>query len=67
MNFFVRLPNALVILVDKYDQLPREYYVYTIIALMLNSSMNPIFYALTNPKFQKGYLNILDIIMCRKT
>jgi hypothetical protein len=37
----------------------------SIIALMLNSSMNPIFYALTNPKFQKGYLNIFDIIMSK--
>ena len=60
------LPYALVIMIDFEDNLPREYYVVTMLLAVLNSTLNPIFYGLTNPKFKHGYRNVVSLILYRK-
>jgi hypothetical protein len=41
---------------------PAGVYMYTLLAAHLNSTFNPIFYALFNPSFKKGYLLVFKCI-----
>ncbi len=59
------LPYALVIMIDFDDKFSINLYVWTMFLAICNSTMNPIFYALTNPKFQLGYKNVFNLILFR--
>ena len=60
-----RIPAALVFIIDADNKFPDYYYTYTLLLALSNSSLNPIFYALTNPNFQKGYWNVWKIMRCQ--
>lgn len=40
---------------DYKDNLPRTAHMFSMSAAHLNSSLNPLLYAICNPQFQKGY------------
>ena len=54
----------MIVMLDYGDRLPRSVYMFTMAVAHLNSSMNPLLYALTNPLFQKGYGVLLRKMVC---
>lgn len=60
------MPYALTITLDFNDKLPNAAHMYPLLIAHANSSLNPILYALTNPKFQRGYRSLLNWIVCAK-
>ena len=53
-------------MIDLEDKWQREYYVYSMLFAILNSTLNPIFYGLTNPHYQHGYMHVLSLISCHR-
>ncbi len=51
---------------DHDDSLPNSVYAFSMLIAHLNSSFNPILYALFNPQFQRGYKKFL-ICLFKKT
>lgn len=60
------MPYGLIVMIDFSDQLPRTAHMYPLLLAHLNSSLNPILYALTNSNFQRGYKNLFYCIFKRK-
>ena len=58
------MPYAVITIYDFSDSLDRSVYIYSMLIMILNSSLNPIFYGLTNPQFQKGYKKLFYIMGC---
>lgn len=56
------MPYAVLTIYDFADELDRSVYIYSMLIMILNSSLNPIFYGLTNPQFQKGYKKLFYIM-----
>lgn len=52
---------------DYQDKLPRTAHMFSMSAAHLNSSMNPLLYAIYNPPFQKGYKLFLRKLFCKKS
>ncbi len=48
---------------DPADRLPRVAHIYSITLAHFNSSFNPIFYAIFNPAFKRGYLIFLSKVL----
>jgi hypothetical protein len=53
-------------MIDSEDKWSNEVYVYSMLFAILNSTLNPIFYALTNPNYQRGFMNVFSLICCHK-
>lgn len=53
-------------MLDFNDLLPNAAHMYPLLIAHANSSLNPILYALTNPKFQRGYKNLFRKLICKK-
>ena len=49
---------------DAHDKFPAEAHVYTMLFAHLNSSLNPVLYAVSNPVYQKGYKNFIRFLFC---
>ena len=64
--FFIRLPYGVVVIWDEHDTFPKTAHVYTMLFAHLNSSLNPLLYAISNPLYQKGYVNFLYWMICKK-
>ena len=60
------MPYGVVVMSDFRDILPRTSHMFTMLLAHMNSSMNPILYALTNPAYQRGYKMLFSIIFFRK-
>lgn len=60
------LPYGLVVMTDFGDKLPRTAHMYSMLIAHLNSSLNPVVYAISNPLFQKGYKNFFSLVFCFK-
>ena len=57
---FIRLPYGLACIFDFENKWPRSIHIYTMLFAHINSSLNPLVYAFSNPLFQKGYKNIFN-------
>ena len=66
MFIICALPYGLVLLIDVNNKLPRTAYMFPGLMLHLNSSLNPILYALTNSQIREGYYNLLFFLFNRK-
>ena len=53
---------GLAVMSDWQYKFPAPVYMYTLLAAHLNSTFNPIFYALFNPSFKKGYFMIFECV-----
>ena len=52
---------------DFQNKWPRTVHMYTMLFAHMNSSFNPIVYAISNPLYQKGYKNLFKkIFFCKK-
>ena len=60
-----RIPISVVFLADFEDQLPISAHVFTNLPAHLNSALNPIFYAIFNPKMKQGYVRFIHLMICR--
>ena len=58
------LPYGLIVMTDFDNKLPRSAHMYSMLLAHLNSSLNPIVYAISNPLFQTGYKNLFKILFC---
>ena len=47
------------LLIDTDDVLPTEVHMYLFVLAHLNSALNPIFYAVFNPKIKQSYKHFL--------
>ena len=54
----------MIVMLDYADRLPRSAHMFSMVVAHLNSSMNPLLYALTNPLFQKGYGVFIRKLLC---
>ena len=54
----------MIVMLDFQDKLPRSAHMFSMAIAHLNSSLNPLLYALTNPLFQKGYKVFIRKIFC---
>lgn len=50
-------------MIDHGDNFPPGAHAYTMALAHLNSSFNPILYAIANPAFQRGYKQFLCLIL----
>ena len=50
------------LLADTDDVLPKEMHMYLYVLAHLNSAMNPIFYAVFNPKIKQSYKCFLNYV-----
>lgn len=57
------LPHAIVVMVDYQDRWPRPVHMFSLVLAHFNSSLNPIFFALSSKNFKKGYRNFLQLIL----
>lgn len=62
-NFNLRIPVAIVLLIDENDTLPNTAHTFTNLPAHLNSALNPIFYGLFNPTMRNGYNKILKMLL----
>lgn len=53
-------------MIDSEDKFPRGAYIYSMLFAILNSTLNPIFYALTNPRYQRGFVDVFSLMSCGK-
>lgn len=58
------LPYGIIVMVDYDDKLPRSAVMFTMTFAHLNSSLNPILYAIFNSSFRRGYVNLFNRICC---
>ena len=59
------LPYGLITIFDHADTLSRPFHSVPIAIAHFNSTLNPIFFAMSNAKFKKGYVNFIQIC-CKK-
>jgi hypothetical protein len=57
---------GIILLVDLEDYLPITAHAFTNLPAHLNSAINPIFYAIFNPKIREGYMMFLYAITFKK-
>ena len=57
-------PYALMCLIDRYDQVPKEVYTFGVLMAHTSSTLNSILYAVTNKGLRKGYKKFI-CIACR--
>lgn len=62
----LRLPYGMIVMTDYADKLPRTAHMFSMEIAHLNSSFNPVLYAIFNPAFQRGYMLVFRMIF-RKT
>ncbi|RNA16468.1 melatonin receptor type 1B-B-like [Brachionus plicatilis] len=60
------MPYGLVVMTDYQDRYYRTAHMYTMSIAHLNSSLNPILYAVFNPAFQKGYVNFFRLLTFKR-
>jgi hypothetical protein len=60
------LPYGIIVMSDYHDQLPRTAHMFSMLLAHLNSSLNPLLYAIFNPGFQRGYLTFFRVLILRK-
>jgi len=60
------LPYGLILLIDLENKLHRTAFMFSLLLLHLNSSLNPILYAFTNTQIREGYLNLFYFLFNRK-
>nr|QVK45857.1 G protein-coupled receptor [Proales similis] len=66
MLFFVCwVPFGFIVMIDFHDQLPMTVHAYFMMFAHLNSSLNPVLYAVCNPAFQRGYKQLILRLICR--
>ena len=53
-------------MIDFQNNWPRTVHMYTMLFAHMNSALNPVLYALSNPLFQRGYVNLLKMLFCIK-
>ena len=58
------MPFGLVVLIDFDGKLPRSVVLYTVALAIINSSLNPIIYAIFNSNFRSACLNLFKKICC---
>ena len=58
------IPYGLVVLVDFDGKVPRNVVLYSIALAILNSSLNPIIYAIFNSNFRNSCVNLFNKICC---
>ncbi|XP_053385999.1 melatonin receptor type 1A-like isoform X3 [Mercenaria mercenaria] len=54
------------VLIDRYDEWPKQVYVFGTLFGHSNSCMNPIIYAYFNERFRRGYKVFIKKLCCRK-
>ena len=59
-----RIPISVAFLAGFDDKLPIAAHVFTNLPAHLNSALNPIFYAVFNPKMKQGYARFLRLLIC---
>ena len=65
MLFFVCwIPFGFLVMIDFADKAPRGAVMFTMTLAHLNSSFNPIVYAVSNSNFQNGYVALFRRIVC---
>ena len=57
---------SIIFIIGKDDQLPIPAHAFTNLPAHLNSALNPILYALFNPKIKEGYFKLLNYIFCNR-
>ena len=55
----------MIVMLDYSDSLPRSAHMFSMAIAHLNSSLNPLLYAMTNPLFQKGYGLFIRKLLCK--
>ena len=58
------LPYGLIVMTDFQNKLPRSALMFTMTFAHLNSSLNPILYAIFNSSFRRGYAILFNKIFC---
>ena len=58
------MPFGIVLLLDFDSKLPKSVVVYSIALAILNSSLNPIIYAIFNSNFRNSFVNLFKKICC---
>jgi uncharacterized protein with PQ loop repeat len=61
------LPYGIIVMIDFHDNLPRTAHMFSMLLAHLNSSLNPVLYAIFNPGFQRGYMTFLRVLILRKS
>ena len=56
----------MIVMTDYADRLPRSAHMFSMEIAHLNSSLNPLLYAIFNPAFQRGYMTVFRTILGRK-
>ena len=57
------VPYGFIVLIDYEDRLPRSTVMFTMTIAHLNSTLNPLLYAIFNPSFRNGYINLFKAIV----
>ena len=60
LYFLCWIPLSIVLLIDTEDQMSTAMHMYIFVLAHLNSAMNPIFYAVFNPKIKESYKRFLN-------
>ena len=55
-----RLPYGLAVMADFSNKWPKAVHMYTMLFAHMNSALNPLVYAVSNPLFQRGYKNLFN-------
>ena len=61
------LPYGIIVMIDFEDRLPPSAHAFSMAFAHFNSTLNPIFYAMYNPGFKRGYNKLFSIIFCMET
>nr|QVK45856.1 G protein-coupled receptor [Proales similis] len=60
------LPYGMIVMLDYADRLPSAVHAFAMLVAHLNSSLNPLLYAIFNPSFQRGYKTFLSILCLKR-
>lgn len=56
----------MIVMLDYADRLPRTAHMFSMEIAHLNSSLNPLLYAIFNPAFQRGYMLVFRLLLRTK-
>ena len=56
----------MIVMMDYADRLPRTAHMFSMEIAHLNSSLNPLLYAIFNPAFQRGYMLVFRLLLRTK-
>lgn len=56
----------MIVMTDYADRLPRTAHMFSMEIAHLNSSLNPLLYAIFNPAFQRGYMLVFRLLLRTK-